>query len=941
MHHSRIFLFVTAFTFYTHFLVAQQIGGNPPSIKWSQVNTPAARIIFPNGLDSTANRIANIITFIQKPTEKTIGNRSRKINIVLQTETAISNGYVGLAPFRSEFYLNPPQNSFDLGSLPWPDMLTIHEYRHVEQYSNFDVGLSKVMKVLFGDGGQALANGAAIPDWFYEGDAVFNESNVSKQGRGNLPAFFNGFQSLWKDGKKYNWMQLRNGSLKNYMPDHYELGYMLVAYGREKYGDEFWKDVTHDAASYKGLFYPLQKAVKKYAGISYKTYRKEALDYFKIQLNVEEKISPVASEKIKYLNEQYPYINNNGDILFIKNSFEEIPAFYSRKKGEKDQRIRISDVSIDSYFSFNDTKIVYASYRPDLRWGNRDYNEIKVLDVSTGLQHTVLNKTRSFSPDISQDGKLIVAVVEDDLNRQTLQIVDAETGEIKTKLLNKDGLIYTYPKFTKENNIVAAVRNDEGKMSIAEIDYNKNETTLLLPYSLNVAGFPVVYNDTLYFSYSFSKSDEIFAYTFQDKKLWKIDAPGKEGIGKYHPSVNNESLAWHTFTANGNKIVTILKSELVFEEMPEKRFTRISPDFGISSLSKSNANLLYMVPHDTFAITKYRKSFQLFNFHSIIPDISDPNYSLSLSGENILNTFQSELSLTYNQSEGYKRIGFSGTYTALFPYLTGGLNYTFDRRLFRNGKPVYFNQLEPYAGFSVPLNFSRGKSFTFLNVGSQYVFNKSFFKGVSKDSLENRFYGYLNNYLTFSHQVQKASKQIFPRFAQAVSGSYKRAVTNYIGNQAMLSASIYLPGLFQNNSIVLNGAWLKKDSLRQINFSSGFPFSRGYEAANFYQMYKWGANYHFPIIYPDAGFGNIVFLLRARANMFYDETFVHDFKANHEKYSASFRSAGTEISFDTKWWNQVKVSFGFRYSYLFDQDVYGRKGHNRWEIILPVNIFNQ
>src|SRR5690606_33476304 len=102
----------------------------------------------------------------------------------------------------------------------------------------------------------------------------------------------------------------------------------------------------------------------------------------------------------------------------------------------------------------------------------------------------------------------------------------------------------------------------------------------------------------------------------------------------------------------------------------------------------TNANLLYMVPNDTLAISKYKKGFQLFNFHSIIPDISDPSYTLNLTGENILNTFQSELSLTYNQVEGYKRVGFSGTYSALFPYLSGGVNYTFDRRLFRNGAPV-------------------------------------------------------------------------------------------------------------------------------------------------------------------------------------------------------------------------------------------------------------
>src|SRR5665213_4438728 len=79
---------------------SQVFGGNPSSLLWRQINTPLARIIFPRGLDSTGERVVNIITFMNQPMETTIGNTSRKINIVLQDQTAISNAYVGLGPFR-------------------------------------------------------------------------------------------------------------------------------------------------------------------------------------------------------------------------------------------------------------------------------------------------------------------------------------------------------------------------------------------------------------------------------------------------------------------------------------------------------------------------------------------------------------------------------------------------------------------------------------------------------------------------------------------------------------------------------------------------------------------------------------------------------------------------------------------------------------------------
>lgn len=169
---------------------AQTFGGNPPAIKWNQVNTPEAKVIFPYGMDSTGRRVADIIHRMNKLTQYTIGYKQKQISVVLQNQTTISNAYVGLAPFRSEFYLMPEQNSFDIGSLPWVDQLAIHEYRHVQQYNNFNVGLSKGLHVLFGEGGQALGNDLSVPNWFFEGDAVYNETLVSKQGRGRLPFFF-------------------------------------------------------------------------------------------------------------------------------------------------------------------------------------------------------------------------------------------------------------------------------------------------------------------------------------------------------------------------------------------------------------------------------------------------------------------------------------------------------------------------------------------------------------------------------------------------------------------------------------------------------------------------------------------------------------------------------------------------------------------------------
>ncbi|HEY8658342.1 MAG TPA: hypothetical protein VIL78_04855 [Hanamia sp.] len=923
---------------------AQIFGGNPPSIKWKQINTTASRVIFPTGLDSIATRISNIISFIKKPTESTIGYRTRKINLVLQNQTTISNAYVGLGPFRSEFLMTPDQNSFELGSLPWPDQLTIHEYRHVEQFNNFNVGLSKLMRIFFGEEGQALANNTAIPNWFYEGDAVFNETNLSKQGRGSLPSFFDGYRSLWAAGKNYRWMKLRNGSLKDFVPDHYPLGYMLVAYGREKYGDQFWEKVTQNAAAFKSLFYPFQHAIKKYSGVDYVTFRNEAMNFFKRQFDLEKFSSAEnlsGGESLKtFVDEQYPVFGEDGSVIFVKSGYKQIPEFIVRKENTE-SKLRTQDYSIDKYFSYRNGKIVYASYRPDVRWGYRDYSDLRVLDITNGNQQTLTNHTKYFSPDISNDGKKIIAVNEPFSGKCNLDLLDADNGKLITSIPNPDHLFYTYPKFYGDQKIVSAVRNSEGKMSIAEVDLPDGKTQYLLPLSFNVIGFPFILHDTLYFSYSYLKNTELFAYTFADKKIWQIQTDNNKGYSKYHLSVNDSNIIWSVFTDEGFRLQKTSKSNLRFLEMNIGSLQKITSIFGITAINNSNSNLLDKVPAEKFIISKYAKSFKLFNFHSIEPAVNDPQYTLSLLSENILNTLQSSLSFTYDRSEKFKQIGFDATYAALFPYLSAGIKYSFDRSAFLHGNQVYFNQFEPYAGFNIPLNLSKGRSFTFLNFGSQYVYNQSFFKGNYKDTLGNNSYSYNSNFITFSHQVQQAKQQIYPQFAQTLSFSFKTPLTRYKGFQFLTTGNLYFPGFFKTHSIVFNGAYLRKDSLGQISFSSGFPFSRGYQSVNLYEMYKWGVNYHLPLIYPDAGFGDILYLLRVRANFFYDDTHVKDFYRNGNAFLADFRSAGTEINFDTKWWNQVNVSFGVRYSYLLDPDMFGSGGRNRWEIIMPVNIFNK
>jgi hypothetical protein len=99
-------------------------------------------------------------------------------------------------------------------------------------------------------------------------------------------------------------------------------------------------------------------------------------------------------------------------------------------------------------------------------------------------------------------------------------------------------------------------------------------------------------------------------------------------------------------------------------------------------------------------------------------------------------------------------------------------------------------------------------------------------------------------------------------------------------------------------------------------------------------MFKAGFNYHFKLFYPDRGFGNIVYLLRNRGNVFYDFTRATSLRTGN---SFDFNSVGAEVFFDTKWWNQQPVVFGIRYSRLLNNDI-KLLNANQWSVIVPLSL---
>ncbi|MDP4129344.1 MAG: hypothetical protein Q8918_02750 [Bacteroidota bacterium] len=920
----------------------QIFGGTPPSIKWNQIDSFPARIIFPNGMEKEAAEVAFLVSSLNERTRSTLGDRQHRIDIVFHNLTTISNAYVQLAPFRSEFQLTPSQNSFDLGSLPWHQTLAIHEYRHVQQYNNFRVGLSKAFYYLFGEEGLALANNLSVPNWFWEGDAVYQETLVSKQGRGRLPLFLTGYFSLWLSGKNYSWMKLRNGSLRDYTPDHYPLGYMMVAYGREKYGADFWRKTAVDAAAFKGLFYPLQSSIFKHTGISFRQYRKQAFAYFRDQLPAEAYGDTNAAYGRQHphfaADETFPQFIDSNRVVFLKTTYRQPPRFVETDlNNHLEKRIRYRAVSSDDQFSFRNGQIAYSAYEPDLRWGWRNYSVIRVLDMNTGKDKRLTSKTKYFSPDISPDGKWIAAVAYPEAAHACLDILESKSGKMILRLPNPENLFYTYPKFFTSQQLVTAVRNSRGEMCLMMLDLPAGTQTQLSAWSMNPVGFLSVQNGDIYFTQTDSGLDKGFRMK-AGEIFPMLDQPV---TGTYQFSAGFGKYVWTSFTAVGYHLNIVKDSSLFSGESIRLNEEEPLQTHRIFSLDHPPFRIPDTIPALSYPVKPYVSTTDIFHFHSWRPYINDPDYRFSLVGENVLNTFQSEVYVGYNRNEQYKKLGLDLNYGGLFPYFNAGAEYLIDRNGYlRNAQKIYWNELETYAGSSVPLNFSKGRWLTNLEPGASFAYHQQFFKGIYKDSLVNRAFSSIDPAISFSNQLQQGKQQIFPSFAQVLLFQYDRAVTGLQGNQFLASGNFYFPGLISTHSLEIRAALQQRDSLNQIRFNNSFPFSRGYSGENFYRMYRLAINYHFPLAYPDWGFGNILYFLRIRANVFFDYTRVPSFSNNSPDVELQYRSLGMELYFDTSWWNELPLSLGIRYSRLLDRDYEGR-GPNQWELILPLNLLDQ
>ncbi|HRX12442.1 MAG TPA: hypothetical protein P5210_12365, partial [Draconibacterium sp.] len=369
---NKLFLFIL-FIGFLNVSKAQyfQTGQDPASLKWRQINTENFQIVYPDYYENQAQKLAVVMEKVYLAGGKSLEYKPKKISIILHTQTVKSNGLVAWAPKRVELYTIPHQGIY---AQNWIEQLAIHEFRHVVQIDKVNSELPKILKALFGEQGTALFFGVYVPWWFIEGDAVVMETALSNSGRGRYPSFLMEHKALAVEKGNYKYDKAYNDSYKNYVPNHYQLGYYMVGVSREKYGVDLWNSVLERVGKKPLSINPFNKMLIQKTGLNkvqlYDTIFNELKNKW---IEEDQNFKPIEFEVISpanktYSNYRYNHWLNDSTVISYKTSLNETASFVKINLNGEEKKIITPGIIFDESVNCNGEWMVWSEQVADARW---------------------------------------------------------------------------------------------------------------------------------------------------------------------------------------------------------------------------------------------------------------------------------------------------------------------------------------------------------------------------------------------------------------------------------------------------------------------------------------------------------------------------------------------------------------------------------------------
>ncbi len=532
---------------------------NPPSLRWYRLKTPHFKILYPQGFEVQAQRMANTLETIYEPEAATMGVKPRPIPLILQNQSSISNGFVTLGPRRSEFFSMPSQDYNFVGTNDWLDLLAVHEYRHIAQFQRSMTGINKLAYYVFGQQTWAALSFVSAPQWFWEGDAVAIETAFTPSGRGRIPHFDMIFRSNLLEGRSFNYHKQYLRSYKHNIPNHYVLGYQMVNYLRDKTNDPMiWEKIARRAWSGSIIPFTFSSAIKKETGL-YVTdlYREMAADRqqkWKTQTDtlVLTPVETLTPRKGKaFTDYQFPQVLDDGQILALKNGIGDIDQLVV--VGKSGRTFVPGIVNNSGMLSAAQGRIVWNEYRFDPRWPMRTYSVVMGYDTRAKMKHQVSKRSRYAGAALSPDGNTILTIETGTDYQTRMVLLDYLTGAVISTFENPANSYYSMPVWEDDNSVLVIKTLPKGK-TITQLNVKTGEQKDLLPVTQDNLGAPRPYGRYIFYNSPRSGIDNIYACDRQTGIQYQVTV-SKYGAYNAVVSSDGKKLIYSDHTRDGQDIV--------------------------------------------------------------------------------------------------------------------------------------------------------------------------------------------------------------------------------------------------------------------------------------------------------------------------------------------------------------------------------------------------
>lgn len=875
-----------------------------PDWEWHTIENNDFVIYYPKGHELLAQRVLSLGKEVHDDVTGYLGVEPRKCPIVLNPGTDVFNGYMNVFPSKISLYETPlyTMRGFGPGS-DLMDLVFTHEYTHYVHITT-RLGWYSGLTAVFGEG--LSVSNIVSPGWVVEGITTNTETMFTDGGRGRS-SLFKGEMMSFAEGKGL-W-DLNSAAVSSpYSPPGsriYLAGYHMIDYLNRTYGKNAFARLSRYQAEHPlgGTREALVYVTGDQPGRFYTGFLRDF--EAKSQKMKDDALSAgLPKEKVilggnRHLDSYaYHFWTSGNTIIALRQGYDTESALVEAdpETGDVLAETQTGALANLSALRLSDGRLVMSEvFYHALGEGEIDTADLVIFDPQTKKRSRLTKGEHIYSADLSPDGKTFIAARRNGMWIELI-LLDSDGTHLRP-LVSIPGAYFDNPRWSPDGSSIAAVYKAGQNSDIVILDPLTGRMEFLFESDVAEDNDPQYSPDGKWLVFSSDRTGiwNIFAWDLTGKKLFQVTSVSYAATDP-HISQDAKILSFVSLTRGVKQVCTLpfnpsagrltdirqaivpaqpdlkrLQPEITFtgkEGIPLKAYTPFLHAPYISSDEEGAQAGIYIMGADPVGINTYTLNL-LYGFES-----NRPGYDINLTNRSFWPTLAVRI---YDTATEGNTLG-------------GGSSFWFRERGGELSAGMsMIHQVVPSTITSSMRLGPRLRHFTILNENIRLRDDKNQSVGAFGE-------------LKLTRKPDSPARDMVPNWGQDLFVSYEKGLSGLggelPGNNTIASATQYVPSFFPHHGLALTLVHQSQKGL--LFYDKNLSIPRGYSDddtegdLNMRKNLLMRAEYHFPLLYTDGGFG------------------LSSYHSNLVKASAfADYGAGWDDGFDWNSWNsKARTSLG-------------------------------